>query len=325
MTKFTLKTLCGAKKNTRYISLFFLTGFILSFTTCQDMEMEMSMRSLEADNQIEFKTTPQTRSAENLLFEVGDTIGIYSVIWEPGNQIPGELQSSGNYDDNKPYILVDENDNWTSPDPIYYPFGKRKIDLYAYYPWNDIPMNNNTTLNVSVHEDQSALDNYQRSDFKAAVTRGLNKDSGPFHFDFYHRLSQLSFEIVAGTGVRPEEILGAQIKLKNVITNGSYSFTDGEPDIVTPGNQISDITPCGILQLEGNKLTGKSAIVIPQTLTSETILELTVEEEIVTADFAENVTLRSGESRLITITLNADGIDFTTEIKPWDEQPPTEE
>lgn len=313
-----IKTLEMAKKAIVRISLL-VTGLIVAFTACQDDQLN----SPEDKLAIQFKTASQTRFANDLLFDVGDSVGIYSTLWLD-MQTPKELLPTGNYRDNIPYFMQSEGDNWSSPTPIKYPIDGRSIDLYAYYPYMADPMNTDTQLKLSVNPDQSKLADYKKSDFKAAVTKDVNRFTGPFHFDFYHRLSQVRFELVAGEGVDVEFLLGATVKLKNVITDGTYSFTGGQPDSVYAGSSRNDIIPCGGLEIIENKAVGQAAIIMPQTLTTESAVEISFINSTYTMEFNDPTIFRSGESILITIIFDGEDIEFTTEIKPWDEQPPTE-
>lgn len=314
----------STKRAARHLFLLLTVGLMV-FTACQDGILT-DPSSSEDGLSVQFKTASQTRFANDLMFDVGDSIGIYSVQWAD-DVTPGQLRASGNRQDNIPYWLVGENDNWaTSGKGILYPFGGEYIDLYAYYPYMQAPMNSDARIGLSVIPDQTSLTDYKHSDFKAAVARKLNRYSGVFHFEFYHRLSQVRFELIAGDDVMIEDLLAARIKLKNIVTEGEYSYTGGNPDSVHVGTTVADIIPCGAFTIEDDKLVGKAAIIMPQILNNTSLLEITVGGTVVTADFSDPVVCRSGESRLISITLNGDGgIDFTTEIKPWDEQPPTEE
>ncbi len=316
-----IKTLEMARKTIIRISLL-VTGLLIAFTACQDDQLN-SPASPKDELSIQFKTASKTRFADDLLFDVGDSIGIYSTLWMDMTT-PKELLFTGNYRDNIPYYMVSEEDNWSSPTPIKYPIDGRSIDLYAYYPYMPDPMNTDTQLKLSVNPDQSKLADYKKSDFKAAVTKDVNRFSGPFHFDFYHRLSQVKFELVAGEGVDVEFLLGATIRLNNVITDGTYSFTDGRPDSVYAGTNRNDIMPCGGLEIVDNKAVGQAAIIMPQTLTTESAVEISFINSTYTMEFNDPIIFRSGESTLITITFDGDDVEFTTEIKPWDEQPPIE-
>lgn len=300
--------------------LAFLGGII--FASCQ--RDELSIQSSIAATALEFKTIPLTRFADQSFFDAGDSVGIYSVMWVD-NDNPRELASNGNHRDNVPYILLDENDSWESPDPIYYPVSGRYLDLYAYYPFSQNPMNENAQLKVSVIPDQRNLKHYKKSDFKAAISRKLRVEDGPIHFDFYHRLSQIKFELIPGTGVQAEDLLESEIKLKNVVTDGLYSYTGGEPDLVYPGTIRDDIIPCGTLMIMDGKVVGQAAIIIPQSLNEASTIEVSIYNKVYTADFSRQPAFGSGESRVISLTISSLGIEIETEIKPWDEQPPVEE
>lgn len=314
------KTLRGAKRTARHVSLFVLS-LLLAFIACQDQITDSS--TSQDDSALDFKTHTPTRSSGNQLFDEGDSIGIYSVKWLD-DVTPGQLIANGNRQDNVLYWMADNNDNWESNDRIYYPFGGENIDLYAYYPYMQEPMNEDVTLKVSVEPDQSSPGSYKKSDFKAAVARELNNNSGPFTFEFYHRLSQVQFELIAGEDIILSDLLDAEITLKNIITDGSYSFTGGNPDYVTSGTETADIIPCGALQMQEDRVGGKMAIIVPQTLTGASILEIKIGSTVITSDFSNPLTFNSGESTMLSITLNGSSIDFTAEVRPWNEQPPIE-
>lgn len=297
------KSFTGAKNYAMHISLMLL-GTLVVFTACQDDASFMA--GSEEGIIAQFRTASSTRVIDEPYFDAGDSVGIYSVKWID-YVTPGELKASGNRQDNCLIYQIDGNDNWEYVDPIYLPAGGESVDLYAYYPYMDQPMNPDATLKVSVRPDQSKLIDYKRSDFSTALARGINLDNNQFTYYFYHRLSQIQFQLVAGSNIMIDDLLAAEIKLKNVITDASYSYADNE---IHPGTTRSDIIPCGTLEIVDNKVVGKTGIIIPQTLGSQSELEITIGSSTYTKEFIIDETLQMGESYIVSATVNISGIEI---------------
>lgn len=264
-----------------------------------------------------------TRATDNA-FEPNDSIGFYAVeqTGQPGNDY---LKPINNHSDNVLFELAD-NSVWTSHESVRFPTNSNNLNIFAYYPYRD-NMADPTSIAIRVETNQSAGKNYTFSDFITATKMQVNrKDGNTVHLDFYHKLSQLTFELKAGDGYTLEELKEAKLVVKNVITDATFRFAEqrqGEADTtdnIQAGTNKADIIPQGVwLENSPNTLSGCRAIVIPQTLGYMTVLELQIGNKILSKRFSDNQILSSGKSLKVKLTANNSDLAISTVLHDWDE------
>lgn len=143
----------------------FLLPFLL--WSC-DNENDTTLLPQEGDP-VEFELrfanneNPKSRMATNIDFsnswEEGDEVGIYAVKGNKG------LQAENNYINN--LKLTYDGTKWILNAPIYYPNDGENLSFYAYYPFDNNPSQDPTSLIFAVEKNQR--DNgYNASNFLTA-------------------------------------------------------------------------------------------------------------------------------------------------------------
>lgn len=183
----------------KYTLLFWILASCL-FTGCQD-----NIISSEDHYQVSFKATKQSVSnvatrATDLGFEPGDEIGIYVVRRRDWNT-PVELKASGNYADNRRYV-IDRNGNlqpYSEKDKIVISMSD-VYDFYAYYPYNS-ELTDPNNYEFCVRNDQSTKSAYTASDFMLARNLGSGGKVIALMFERKMALLEMRFHKITGKNV----------------------------------------------------------------------------------------------------------------------------
>lgn len=287
----------------------------LSFTACT--QEKTGLISDEEDNVLQLGASIAGLSRANEAgFEAGDSLGVYVIKWKSDLE-QDSLSNHMNYADNVCFSLKDvSSQTWTPNRMIYYPADDRMLDLYAYYPFRSPAFSSGTIIDLTVATNQSAGQNYTRSDFMVARTDTVTRTPFKIPLTFNHKLSQMVFELLPGTGFTPDDLLAAKIKIINAITDATYDLSKAPTAKPVAGATRADIIPAGTWIKDGNKLSGVMAIVIPQEINSTTYFQVTIGNRVFT--FKPNpANMNSGCSHKITITVNNSGLQITTDINPW--------
>ncbi len=247
------------------------------------------------DNEVRISSNIASR-AGGTAWEVNDEIGVY--MCETGNINIGQLGA------NVLHTTATGNGVFSSTTPLYFP--DANVDLLAYYPYNNDPAFNHTSYNVDV-SDQS---NFPAIDLMASRKDNVVKTASFVDLTFDHKLSNVKFNILAGTGVTDADLAGLVVKIKGTCPTTTYNI---ETDVFSLPNSVpTDIT----LQTAAD---GKSSegILIPQTLSGvklvvSTLLYTDFEADITTPTFA------SGQQYVYTVTVNRTEVQIeSTTINPW--------
>lgn len=252
-------------------------------------------------------------------FEMGDTLGLYLVKWRSDAETD-TLKPSGNYEDNVRFTLLDANDNWLPEHAVYFPADNRNIDIYAYYPYQAAGIRTGTQLNLSVVPDQTVYSAYTYSDFMVAKNTGVKRTPKKVPLVFDHKLSQIVFELLPGEGFTKDDLLGAQVKVVNAVTNATFDLAGIMDAVPVAGEKRADILPFGGWTKTDTSLVGVKAILIPQEINANTYIQLSLGSRRFTFK-PSSIQLNSGCSRRFSITVNNTGLDISTTINPWDNCP----
>ena len=181
----------------------------------------------------------------------------------------------------------------TSDNPFYWQ-NTAPIEVTAWWPTGDV------MPQVVVQADQSAVANYQASDYISAT--GTVQFGGSHDLQFTHRTAKVTVTLLPGTdqGMTADELAGATVALTGVSTGDTESAT------VTPYQNTTALLP--EQQIAANEPF------IRVTLATGTTYSYTPDEA---------TTLKAGYQYTYTITVNKTGLDMeNVAISSWDNTTP---
>lgn len=276
----------------------------------------------ETDGEVEFKLGAGINAISRAVdagFEIGDTLGLYLAEWRNDTEAD-TLKPVGNYEDNVRFILLDTDDNWQPEHAVYFPADGRNMDIYAYYPYQAKGISTGTQLDLNIIPDQSTYAAYTYSDFMVAKNVGVKRTPKKVPLVFDHKLSQIVFELIPGEGFTKDDLLGAQVKVINAVTDATFDLAGIMDAVPVAGEKRGDILPFGSWTKTDTSLVGVKAILIPQEINANTYIQLTLGSRRFTFK-PSSILLNSGCSRKFSITVNNMGLDISTTINPWDNCP----
>lgn len=251
-------------------------------------------------------------------FDPADRIGLFVL------EQPETLNGKRHIDNER---LEFNGTEWNANTPLYFPPKGSQSHFIAYYPYRENALPDaETTLNCEVESQQNIPNNYSRSDLLIAFLKDIAPQEDNVKLTFKHKLAAVYIELKPGTAFStPQELLDARptVILKNMHTRINYDFLSD--NFSTPTNK-QDIIPFGEFTVQGDKLTGLKAVVVPQIiLKGETLIELTVGEKSFQLSMSEDNEYLPGTKNTYTLTLKAaetekpiEGILSTT-ISDWNE------
>ena len=246
-------------------------------------------------------------------FEANDQVGVYIVSDD-------SLKNSGNYFDNVAYKYGVSGSTLTPPsgNKVYWPNSNSRLDVYAYYPYNQ-SISAVSRYPFSVQTDQSIAANHYASDFLWASASNLAPRETAVNMAFSHKLSKVNITLVAGSGFDSDELVAAQ-KTFSIVGTAVNGWIDLATGIATVGSTKNAITP-----LYNNEL-GYTAVVYPQT--TQIIFKVEIDGEVYayTTDasyepgYQYNYTLTLSKPNKLQLTINnvvawEDGNDESGEME----------
>ena len=295
------------------VSLSAVTGLFIA-PSCSTTEPEGG--GVETNLRIALAPSITTR-VTGTAFDEEDAIGLSVVPWSDGREQP---LSSSRWEDNVKFVYRDGQ--FVSSATAYFPDATTANTFYAYYPYNQTGFRSNTSsLAVAVATDQSDAASRTASDWMVAVTRNVKPDGQAVPVAFRHILSLMQIRMTAGDGVTADELLEAEVLLKDFCSTALYDVdaeTFGEPADVT------DIRPYGTTRIEGDYVTGLSAVVVPQTREAgETVIYFTFKGKTMAYKPSSEFTFEPGKSHLFTATIGmtpqGPTLAVSAQIDDWQE------
>lgn len=251
-------------------------------------------------------------------FGDGDEIGVFLL------EQPNTLLNKRHADNVR---FVCDGANWIPDEPIFFPAGDSRSNFVAYYPYEASGIAaGKSSLTCKVKADQSTQLSYSLSDFLVAAVNDVEPKEDAVMLNFKHKLTALEIIIDPGNAyTSAQELLEAfpVILIKNVCTSAEYDFLSGVVSLAT--NQ-SDLVPGGEFRIKDNKLVGKRAVVVPQTIPAGKILiTLSVEGRIFNFTLGEEYTYLSGTKETYTLTLVASVPEdipgnISTSVSAWENE-----
>lgn len=309
-------------KKTTQISLliYFLSGFLLLFTSCStdDEEQVGGDEYITLFPQVEYS---RTRVSGNN-FDVGDKIGVFVVPYEDeAGTIPGDIGASG-YAVNVEHTYNGVSWLTNSGVKIPWPNPKRNVDIFSYYPYltgfgNPDPY----MADFSIQTDQRAGEEYERSDLLWAKATSIAQTKDPVDLIFSHMLSKVRINVRSNIGIPEEDFKSAVVSILNLQSNAIFDLSNGLVSTAENSGRLEVFAYRHSSPALGFSLSTE-AIVVPQTI-SANIPFLRV-------DFTFNGTryhysptsvieLQSGKERTFNITITSSGISVAVgEITDWE-------
>lgn len=254
-----------------------------------------------------------TRAADGLQtssLDAGNTVGVMAF----------EATTDAKEISSNTLFTVGATGELSSSDPIFLQ-SDNKVDIYSYAPYSaDVSSDN---VSASTKTDQSTKNNYIASDFLLGTPKSGNPvqplPDTPVELAYSHIGSRIVVKLVPGAGIDASYLEGAQLTTCPLYTNVSicpktklFSVLTSSPQSITIGKVASsaDLT--------------HAAVILPQTVPAlNNFLTVSFPDDANKLSFiyspTADLTFESGKQYLYTMTVGKNGVNTTTEVKPWDE------
>lgn len=263
-------------------------------------------------------TTRAASSIQGTQFDNNESVNVY--IYE--NTTNASSSSGKTYGSSGLVTCTADGSGNLNPGSIFYPQNGNGIDVYGVYPTS--VKENASSQDFSVNTDQSNATDYKASDLMYASCETNHTKGTPVSLTFKHKLSKVTVELAAGTGFGDSDLNNAVVKITNTSTKCSIaSLNNSGIGPITASSTSSDIKPITIGTWNSNSKEKMSAIVIPQTVNTGTVLfEVTLAGSNTTPykytiPSGSNVIFAESNEYKYKLTIKIDGIDVKSDITPW--------
>ncbi|MFI3269749.1 MAG: fimbrillin family protein [Rikenellaceae bacterium] len=254
-------------------------------------------------------------------WESGDQVGIFVTDAE-GDDLYNNTNSVDIYKYNALYNVDEATGDFsadTALDVHYYPVDGTALNFYAYYPYC-------STLDVA--DNLYAVDITEQStpkliDLMEATTKEdlttYTKDDYSVEFTFNRKMSKITFEIVAGTGmdltqITSIELTGVYTTANYELANNTFSSFGGETTGFAPYTEVAANTYSAIL-IPTHSADGVDTIAGAYT-SGEIIFHTTygVESNDTFTWALDSETFNMGKNHIYTIKVNRTAAEFETNV-----------
>lgn len=212
------------------------------------------------------------------------------------------LNKEERYADNLRFFRTSEK-VFESSEPIYYPDDEVTLRLISYYPYQEEGVNmGESTMSVAVETDQNLSAGYFCSDFLVASQNLQSAPKGAIALHYDHKFFKLKIALVGKEGEELQGILDADPKLSvcGFYTKAIYDF---QKETYSAFSNEKSITPAGKWEIQGDRLSGKEVILIPQETTlGYQYIVLDVGGKIYTSPLPSSLQLQSGKQSELAIS-----------------------
>lgn len=195
------------------------------------------------------------------------------------------------------------------------------VNIHSYAPFRADMLDG--YLNTSTKTDQSTSDNYIASDFLFGSPKAGNPvhplPDTPVELSYRHIGSRIVVKLVPGTGIDASYLQGAQLTTCPLSTD--VSFYPKTQQMTVSSSTSSNIT---IGKVTSPTNLTHAAVILPQTVSAfSDFLTVSFPDDANKLSFiyspTADLTFESGKQYLYTMTVGKNGVNTTTEVKPWDE------
>lgn len=254
-------------------------------------------------------------------FADGDAMGVY--IADRDGASSSVLSDIGNRADNVRYVFNAGERKWTPVREVYWKDNVTHIDIYAYYPYQNVDKVHSVPFRISSCQnapgDGDSLGGYEASDFLWGSVMDVAPTDKRINIAFRHRMAGIRVTIVEGAGFAEGEWGTLD---KDVLIFGTRH--DAEIDLATGDVMVAgDVSPVGITPLrQGNEWR---AVAVPQEIAAgSNLVRVTVGGYSYRHVLNAPMSLAGGRLHNFTITVNkrkAGNIEFALSeesIAAWD-------
>lgn len=311
---------------------FFMTMAVamLVFAGCSNDENEMD--NWNGEIRLTSGIEVQTRATHNLdeLLKENESVHIWV---DDAKDLQTTVSEENLYENN--VLTVGKGGALSGETTMYFPQSGNKVNIYALHTNATLTGNTfpDSELTHQVAQDQQTTvaesgKGYQGSDLVFAKSKDVERTSSAVSLTFAHLLSKIEVVLVAGDGLKANEI--QTVEILNTKLNAKFTPSKtADFSVTADGTITADQNPIKI----DNETTPKSdatgtdetkkvlneAIIVPQTLASGTefiritttgggVLTYTLPAE---KKFAEKTKYR------YTVTANLTGLTVTSTISAW--------
>lgn len=205
------------------------------------------------------KTGKTATKATKNTFDTGDRTGIFAML--TGNSLDKQR-----YIDN---LLLEcgEGSTLIPKKEVYYPEGDATLDFISYYPYQaESASKGSSLLDVVVQADQSKAAGYSLSNFMTARIENVPNSEKTVKLEYKHQFAKIKLVLMPKEGEDADDMLKANPRIiaTGFKTQVAYDLQSDKLSAIDDTSE-KDIVPFGTWKKEGNTLSGKEFIVIPQT------------------------------------------------------------
>ena len=262
-------------------------------------------------------------------FQAGDQLGIYALYEVEQGVSAWEDRTNLAYANVK--YTADDEATFSSHDPIKYPSDGSSLSFYAYYPYQQANLLENTSLlSITIPTDQSTDKELRQADIMSARQENVNDETDAVELNYKHCSSLIEIILIASSQEQYDNWQShtPSITIKNAYQSALLDLTTGE---LTSPSQTRDITPNAKPTFHADKqsISGYTAITIPQTISAtKALFEVTINNEVYTVTSDSETRFVPGEKHIIDITLDESSstgpilpegkeTQFKMSVAPW--------
>lgn len=289
---------------TKFIKLLWVGLIALLWVSCTKNEIDNPVT-----NRTALSITAAATRATDTNWQQADAIGVYMLNTGTTTPAQGDVPQPGYH-----YINKSADGSTASFVPAnaentaYFPIGREKVDVVAYYPYNEQLTMDNGQLTVPV--DVSNQSNLPAIDLMtSALATGHSSDAPQVALTFRHRLVKMVVNL--------NSTLGDVTALSIEGTPATATYDLMQQTIINPNPATEAITLALAGHPEGEMAS--TAILIPTAAGAGVKFNLTASGRPYTATLPANVALEAGKTVTVDITLTPTAIDVAATIAPWEE------
>lgn len=247
-----------------------------------------------------------TSSGEVKDFKKNDDIAFFKL--NAANKV--ESNNTGKVEDKESFLIINLAAPWYRDD---FTTGNKVL---ATFPMQTMDKD------VTSFEFSTTGTNEAKNDLQTAIaTIEANTN---ISFNFTHALSQITVNVIKGTGFENDEIDEISVAMNSFKLNGSVNVATGVAIATGDASSTFNPTPLENPNDVGGKtvLVSYNALVMPQTIavtppTKVPIATVTLNGQSYPAEIAADAVFEAGKNHIYNITLNKTGISLSATVADW--------